>query len=68
MEKDYKYIIINGEEFVEGDRVRLKESINGLKKSALCEIIKIKNEQNISLLCVYDHAKVTVNISEIEDN
>jgi hypothetical protein len=59
---------LDGEIIEEGDRVRLKDTINGIKATALCEIVKIRSKDSIQILCVYDHAKATVKLSEIELN
>lgn len=60
---------IGEEEFKIRDRVRLGETINGVKESNLCEIIDIRKSQSgeikVDLLTVMNHQKLTVLTSKL---
>lgn len=53
-------IMISGEEFIIGNRVRIKENINRFKQSQLVEIIGINKDGEIHIRSVYDHSKLYV--------
>ena len=60
---------IGEEEFKVRDRVRLGETINGVKETNLCEIQKIhksnSGEIKVDLLTVMNHQKLTVLTSKL---
>lgn len=60
---------IGEEEFKVRDRVRLGETINGVKATNLCEITKIHKsndgEIKVDLLTVMNHSKLTVLTSKL---
>jgi len=60
---------IGEEEFKVRDRVRLGETINGVKETNLCEITKIhksnSGEIKVDLLTVMNHQKLTVLTSKL---
>lgn len=60
---------IGEEEFKVRDRVRLGETINGVKESNLCEITNIHKTQSgeikVDLLTVMNHQKLTVLTSKL---
>lgn len=60
---------IGKEEFKVRDRVRLGETINGVKESNLCEITNIHKTQSgeikVDLLTVMNHQKLTVLTSKL---
>ena len=58
--------ILEGEEHEVGDRVRLKNAVNGIKASALCNILKIKSDKEIQVQSVYDDSKATVSVEDLE--
>ena len=53
-------ILINGEEFEIGNRLRMKETINRMKESQLVEIIGVNKNGEIHVQSVYDHSKLYV--------
>lgn len=67
--EEYSFFI-GEEEFKVRDRVRLGETINGVKESNLCEITKIYKpnelgEIKVEVLTVMNHSKLTVMSSSL---
>ncbi len=62
-----KTILLEGETLEVSDRVRLRHQINGIKATALCEILKIRSDKDILIQCVYNDTRITVSLEDLEN-